>query len=153
MKASVPISETGTAMLAITVARRLCRKAKMTSTTMTTASTSSICTWRTDARMPSVRSVSTASCTLCGSDSCSCGSWRLMASTVAMTLAPGWRCTFRMMAGASPAAFWGEIRPLSASFMGVLLSFSIATQAPRRRFSAPSTTCATSFRRTGAPPT
>jgi hypothetical protein len=30
---------------------------------------------------------------------CSSGSCFLMASTVAITLAPGWRCTFRMMAG------------------------------------------------------
>jgi hypothetical protein len=51
----------------------------------------------------------------------------LIASTVAITLAPGWRCTFRMMAG-----------------------FMLA-QAPSLTFSALSTTCATSFRRTGAP--
>jgi hypothetical protein len=57
-----------------------------------------------------------------------------MASTVAMTLAPGWRCTFRMMAGASP---------LAAPFTPV--------HAPRRSFSEPSMTRATSFRRTGAP--
>lgn len=50
-----------------------------------------------------------------------------MASTVAITLAPGWRCTLTMMAGVSP------------------------TQAARRLFSALATTRATSFMSTGAP--
>jgi hypothetical protein len=53
----------------------------------------------------------------------------LIASTVAITLAPGWRCTFRMMAGVS----------------------TLPAQAPSRTFSALSTTCATSDSRTGAP--
>ncbi len=89
------MSEMGTARLAMTVARRLCRKKKITSTTISTASTSSICTCSTEARMPVVRSDST--CTLMEAGSCdsSSGSWRLMPSTVAITLAPGWRCTFR----------------------------------------------------------
>ncbi len=83
----------------------------MTSTTMATARISSTSTCSTEARMPSVRSVSTVTCTLCGRASRSWGSWRLMASTVAITLAPGWRCTFRMMAGVSGVAFSDEIAP------------------------------------------
>ena len=95
------MSEIGTATLAISVARRLCRKKKITTTTITTASTSSICTCSTEARMPSVRSESTCTCTLPGRLARSAGSWRLMASTVWITLAPGWRCTLTMMAGVS----------------------------------------------------
>ena len=74
MAPQVPISEIGTAMLAITVARRLPRNAKITSTTMTTASTSSISTCATDARMPVVRSASTVTLMLPGSDFCNSGS-------------------------------------------------------------------------------
>ena len=36
-----------------------------------------------------------------GSPACSSGSLALIASTVAITFAPGWRCTFRMIAGVS----------------------------------------------------
>ncbi len=97
------MSEIGTARLAITVARRLCRKKKITSTTISTASTSSISTWWTDARMPVVRSESTCTSRPAGSPACSSGSWRRMLSTVEITLAPGWRCTFRMMAGVNVA--------------------------------------------------
>ncbi len=77
--------------------------------------------------MPAVRSLSTSMRTAAGSPACSSGRRSLMPSTVAITLAPGWRCTFRMIAG-----------------------FMLA-QAPMRTFSALSTTRATSFRRTGAP--
>ena len=134
----------GTATLAITVARALCRKPKMTSTTIATASASSICTCATEARMPSVRSASTATCTLPGRLCASSGSRALMASAVAITFAPGWRCTSTMMAGdsgraAAPLPAWAA----SSAWM--------AAQAPRRSFSAPSVTSATSFRRTGAP--
>ena len=69
-------------------------------------------------------------CSDAGRPACSVGSCALIASTVAITLAPGWRCTLRMIAGRS------------------------SPSAPRRRaasFSALSTTWATSARRTGAP--
>ena len=59
----------------------------------------------------------------------SSGSARLIASTVPITLAPGWRRTSTMIAG---VAF---------------------IQAPRRVFSADITTSATSAKRTGAPST
>ena len=51
--------------------------------------------------MPLVRSLSTSILTLPGSPACSCGSCALIALTVPMTLAPGWRCTLRMIAGIS----------------------------------------------------
>ena len=139
----------GTATLAITVARALCRKPKMTSTTIATASASSICTCATEARMPSVRSASTATCTLPGRLCASSGSRALMASAVAITFAPGWRCTSTMMAGDSGRA--AAPLPAWASFAASASSAWMAAQAPRRSFSAPSVTSATSFRRTGAP--
>ncbi len=139
------MSEIGTAMLAMTVARRLCRKKKITSTTSTTASTSSICTWCTEARMPVVRSDRTCMRTAPGSEAVSSGNCFLMASTVAITLAPGWRCTFRMTAGRSvPSAFFTVSAFASASALS-------AAQAPSWLFSALSTTWATSRMRTGAP--
>ena len=121
------MSEIGTARLAMMVARRLCRKAKITSTTITTASVSSSSTCITEARMPVVRSLSTSTSTEAGRPACSSGSRALIASTVWITLAPGWRWTFTMMAG---------------------LLFA---QAPSFTFSALSTTCATLMSRTGAP--
>ena len=99
MAPHVPISEIGTARLAMTVARKLCKKAKITSTTSSTASSSSNCTCSTEARMPVVRSLSTSTLTDAGKPDCNSGKRALMASTVAITLAPGWRCTFKMMAG------------------------------------------------------
>ena len=117
-------------VLAMSVARGLCRKAKITSTTSTTASTSSSCTWCTEARMPVVRSDSTSTLSEAGRPAVNSGRRCLIASTVAMTLAPGWRCTFRTIEGSS----WP----------------SSADQAPSFTFSALSTTCATWPRRTGA---
>ncbi|MCY1516150.1 hypothetical protein D9M68_507670 [compost metagenome] len=122
-------------MLAMTVARRLPRNAKITSTTSTTASTSSISTCCTDERMPAVRSLSTSTCRPAGMPACSSGSCFLMALTVAITLAPGWRCTFRMMAGVS-CTCPSTLRP---------------AQAPSCVFSALLTTRATSTMRIGAP--
>ena len=98
-------------MLAITVARRLPRKAKITSTTSTTASISSISTCCTEARIPAVRSESTWIFTALGRPACRIGSCFLIASTVAMTLAPGWRCMFMMIAGTS----WRDGEPKHVS--------------------------------------
>ncbi len=123
-------------MLAITVARRLPRNAKITSTTSTTARISSICTCSTDARMPVVRSESTSILSAAGSPACSSGSCFLMASTVAITLAPGWRCTFMMIAGVS---------------VGPPGAVAVPAHAPSWLFSALSTTRATSTMRIGAP--
>ncbi len=81
--------------------------------------------------MPLVRSASTSTRRFAGSEACRSGNWRLIASTVAITFAPGWRWTLRMMAGRSS--------PLAPA------------QAPSRSFSALCTTRATSISRTGAP--
>ncbi len=109
------------------MARRLCRNRKITITTRATARNSSSSTCSTEARMPRVRSASTVTLTEGGRPLVSCGSCVLMASTVRMTLAPGWRWTLTMIAGVMPA------------------------QAASRTFSALSTTWATSESRTGAP--
>ena len=60
--------------------------------------------------MVAVRSVSTWTSSAAGSVLCSCGSSSLMPSTTAMTLAPGWRWTFRMTAGVrlAQAASWSS---------------------------------------------
>ena len=63
-------------------------------------SISSNCTSSTEARMVSVRSVSTVTLTAAGSAACSCGSSCLMRSTTLMMLAPGWRWMFTITAGA-----------------------------------------------------
>src|SRR5436190_367082 len=100
MTPKVPTSDSGTAMLGMRVAEALRRKRKMTSTTSTTASSSSNCTSAIEARMLTVRSVSTATLIEAGRLACSCGSIAVMRSTVWMTLAPGWRWMLTMIAGA-----------------------------------------------------
>ena len=127
MAASVPTSDKGTLRLGMTVAGILRRNRKITSTTRITASDSSNSTSCTDARMVLVRSVRIVTSTAAGSESDSWGRSFLMRSTTWMTLAPGWRCTFRMMPGV------------------------LFTQPARYTFSAPPTTSATSDRRTGLP--
>ncbi len=128
----VPTSESGTATLGISVAVLLRRKTKITATTRTMASISSACMSCTDARIVTVRSVSTCTSSEAGSVSLSCGSRAWMRSTVSITLAPGWRLMLRI----TPAR-----TPLSG----------VPAQAARRVFSASSTVSATSDRRTGLP--
>ena len=99
----------------------------MTITTSATASISSNCTSDTEARIVVVRSVSSETSTLPGSVSFNCGSSALARLTTSIMLAPGWRCTLRMMAGV------------------------VLDHAASLLFSAPSTICATSVRRMGAP--
>ncbi len=98
-----------------------------TITTITTDSASSNCTSRTDARMVVVRSVTTRTSSAAGSDCCKFGSSFLMPSTTWMTFAPGWRCTFRMIAGVA------------------------STHAPSLVFSGPCTMVATSVSMAGRP--
>ncbi len=124
---NVPTSDSGTATPGITVAGTLRRNRKITITTSAIASSSSISTSCTDARIVVVRSVSTSALTEAGSEACSCGSIVLMRSTTAITLAPGWRWILTTMAGL----------PLA--------------HAARREFSGPSTMVATSVMRIGAP--
>ena len=123
----VPTSDSGTDRLGMIVAGMLRRNRKITSTTRATASASSICTSATEARMVVVRSVSTATSTDDGRAADSCGSSSFTRSTTSITLAPGWRWMFRMMAG------------------------TVFIQAPSFVFSALSTTSATSDSLTGAP--
>ena len=78
--AKVPTSDSGTDRLGMRVARTLRRKRKMTSTTRPTASASSICTSRTEARMVVVRSLSTTTSTAAGRPLRSCGSSALTLS-------------------------------------------------------------------------
>ena len=99
----------------------------MTMTTSAMVSISVNCTSSTDARMVVVRSVRVVISMDDGSEALSWGSRRLMRSTTAMMLAPGWRWMFTMTAG---------------------LSF---IQAASLTFSTPSITLATSESRTGAP--
>ena len=127
MAPKVPISESGTATLGMTVPAAVRRNTNTTSTTRPIESMSSHRTSSTDARMVVVRSVSTETWTAEGSEACSCGSSALMRSATAMTLAPGCRWTLRITAG--------------TSFI----------HAAWRTFSASSITPATSPRTTGAP--
>src|SRR5262244_3363945 len=114
-------------MLGITVAARLRRNRNITSTTSATVSTSVNCTSATEARMVVVRSVSVVTSTDGGREARSWGISRLMRSTTLMMFAPGWRWMLTITAG---------LPSIHAS------SFA---------FSTPSTTSATSPRRTGAP--
>ncbi len=127
MTPNVPTSESGTAMLGISVARTFRKKRKMTAMTSEMVMTSVRSTSSTDARTVSVRSVRILTLIPCGSDDCSCGRSAFTRSATWMTLAPGCRWTFRMMARFSFA------QPASCAF------------------STPSTTPATSPRRTGEP--
>ena len=127
MTPKVPTIEMGTATLGMTVAARLRRNRNMTMTTSPTVSTSVNSTSSTEARIVVVRSVSVVISTEDGSEARSWGRSCLMRSTTLMILAPGWRWMFMITAG---------------------LSF---IQAACFTFSAPSTTSATSARRTGAP--
>ena len=99
MKASVPTRETGTEMLGMMVARMLRRKTKMTATTRKMLNASSNPASDTEARIDVVPSLITAICMEAGSPAVSTGSARLIASTVAMTLAFGWRWMLSTMAG------------------------------------------------------
>ena len=74
-----------------------------------------------------VRSVRMVTSTPDGSEACSSGIRSWMRLTTSTTLAPGWRCTFMISAG--------------VEFI----------QPPSLVFSAPASSVAISFRRTGAP--
>ena len=124
---SVPTSESGTDRLGMMVPGMVRRKKKITTTTSTMASASSNSTSATEARMVTVRSESTPTSTAAGSVETMRGSSASMRLTTSMMLAPGWRCTLRMIAGV------------------------VFAQAPSLMFSAPLVTLATSDSRTGLP--
>src|SRR5215468_4279621 len=127
MMPNVPTIEMGTATLGMTVAERLRRNRNMTMTTRAIVSMSVNSTSATDARIVVVRSVRIVMSMDDGMEALSWGRSRLMRSTTAMMLAPGWRWMFTITAG---------------------LSF---IQAAILTFSTPSMTVATSESRTGAP--
>ncbi|SVJ78766.1 Uncharacterised protein [Klebsiella pneumoniae] len=97
MTAKVPISETGTARLGISVARPLRRNRKTTRITSATEISRVSSASSSDARIDGLRSSITFSLT-CGPSS-SCNTW--MASVASMMLAPGWRVTISSTAGRS----------------------------------------------------
>ena len=127
MAAKVPTSDSGTATLGIMVADRLRKNKNITITTKPTDNSNSNSTSCTEARMVWVRSVRMVTLTAGGSVDCNAGNSCLMRSTTSMTFAPGWRWTLIISASDS--------LPHAASLL----------------FSAPSTTLATSAKRTGAP--
>ena len=91
MKANVPISETGTATLGISVARTLRRNTNTTRITSRTAKVSERSVSRSDARIVVVRSIATVRSMVLGIDARNCGSSAVTRSTVSMILAFGWR--------------------------------------------------------------
>ena len=83
------------------------------------ASISSVCMSRTEARMVTVRSVSTLHVQRRGQRFPAAAALGLDGSTVAMTLAPGWRLMFRMTPERAPARAWRPRRP-GAIVLGVV---------------------------------
>ena len=111
----MPTSDSGTDSDGTSVAGRVRRNRKITSTTSTTASPSSNSTSVTEAWIGVVWSLSTATSTEGGSVARICGSRCRMLRTTAITLEPGWRWMFRITAGARPdqAASWSFSAPLT----------------------------------------
>jgi hypothetical protein len=95
----VPINETGTTTLGISVARMLLRNAKTTRMTRAIEIIRVRSTSRTEARMVVVRSCGVSSFIVGGMSAWSCGSSAMMRSTVSMMLAPGCRKMTTMTAG------------------------------------------------------
>ncbi|MNG31594.1 hypothetical protein D3C84_1174250 [compost metagenome] len=85
----MPINDSGTATEGIIVALKRRRNTKVTITTRAIASSSSLRTSLTEARMVWVRSVSTLTSSPAGRLSVIDGSRVLIRSTTSMTLAPG----------------------------------------------------------------
>ena len=148
----VPTSDSGTAMPGIKVALALRRNRKITITTSAMARKSSNCVSSTDARMVVVRSAITRTSMDAGKVACNLGNRAFTRSTVWITLAPGWRCTFRITPGISAA--WRPVsrqsgccaRPACEAAADTTGAWqSTSAQAARRRFSASSTICATSL--------
>ena len=98
MAAKVPMIESGSARLGMTVAERLRRKRKMTRITRAIVSSRVNLTSVTDSRIVSVRSKRMFSSTEPGNWLRKPGSSFLMLSTTSMVLVPGWRWMARTMA-------------------------------------------------------
>ena len=89
--ANVPISETGTAITGMSVARTLRKKTNTTSVTRMTEMTSVRSTSCSDSRIVVLRSSTTEASTAAGMAAPSSGRSARTRSTVPMMLAPGWR--------------------------------------------------------------
>ena len=83
------ISDTGTAMLGISVARQLRRKINTTMITRPIEISSVRSISASEARMVAVRSITTFSSIAAGIDACNCGNSARTRSAVSMILAPG----------------------------------------------------------------
>ena len=127
MIAKVPISETGTTMPGMSVARTLRRNRKTTSTTRPIEISSASSTFLTEARIVTVWSSTGRRVTSAGTRARRYGSSARIRSTVSMMLTPGWR---KMTSTTAVSPF---------------------DTAPARRSSTAPRTSATSMRRTGAP--
>jgi len=117
----------------------------MTITTRAMVSISSNSTSSTEARMVTVRSVSTVSSTAAGRELRSWGIKSFTRSTTAMMLAPGWRWMLRMTAGTCAVSFTRR------EGMALSVGWPVPIQAARRAFSTSSLTVAISAMVTGAP--
>ena len=89
----MPTIDIGSARLGITVAERLRRNRKITSTTSAIVSSSVNFTSSTEARIDSERSNITSSFTDAGICERNEGSSLLIESTTSTVFVPGWRCT------------------------------------------------------------
>ena len=123
----VPSSDTTVATAGITVARRLRKKAPTTRITSAIEISRVISISRSEARIEFVPSEATRISTSDGNWACNSGNSARTPSTVSMTLASGWRVISTTMAGS----------PLNRPSVWL--------------FSTPSTTSATSDKRTAAP--
>ena len=141
----VPTMAIGIAILGMIVAERVRRNRKITNTTSRIAISRWDFTSRTDSRIASERSRYTSSLIESGSCAWNAGSSALIPSTTAMVFIPGWRWTESRIArrGFAPVANSGSSVPSSRRrWSNQLADFS---------FSTPSSTRATSPRRTAAP--
>src|ERR1035438_9258099 len=97
--AKVPMSETGTATVGMSVARQLRGKMKTTRITRMTERMRVLSTSLTEARMVVVRSTTIVVLMPCGMDASIDGNCAMTRSTVSMILAPGWRKIRTVMEG------------------------------------------------------
>src|SRR3989475_8968692 len=95
MAAKVPTTESGRARLGMIVADTLRRKAKITSTTSTSAAAMVSLTSRTESRIERERSNRISTCTEGGSHALKVGRSAVTASATSTVLVPGWRWTAR----------------------------------------------------------
>jgi hypothetical protein len=129
MTENVPMMDIGSTALGMIVADTLRRNTKMTSTTSTTATSSEICTSRTDSRIASDRSYTTSTLTAAGICARSAGRSLRIPSTTPTVFVPGWRWT----ASTTARVFLNQLATLSSCTLSMTLpSSSRRTGAPLR---------------------